>query len=112
MKMFKPALLAILLGTALLSAAPEPIRLWPEPHRVRVKPASELNVTQPGDRLIAGKPVLRIGNVGDPTLTIHSPPEGTNTGAAVLVFPGGGYKTYLAYDAEGVRSASGSTRSA
>jgi acetyl esterase/lipase len=49
--------------------------------------------------LIAGKPVVGVNNVTRPTMTVYSP-EGTNTGAAVVVFPGGGYQT-LAIDLEG-----------
>jgi acetyl esterase/lipase len=44
--------------------------------------------------------VIRLGNVSIPTLTVYSPPAGKNTGAAVLVFPGGGY-SILALDLEG-----------
>ena len=49
--------------------------------------------------LIAGKPVAGISNVTRPTMTVYSP-EGENTGAAVVVFPGGGYQG-LAIDLEG-----------
>ena len=49
--------------------------------------------------LIAGKPVAGISNVTRPTMTVYSP-EGKNTGAAVVVFPGGGYQG-LAIDLEG-----------
>jgi acetyl esterase/lipase len=49
--------------------------------------------------LIAGKPCVLVNNVSQPTMTIF-PPKGTNTGAAVVVFPGGGYKI-LAIDLEG-----------
>jgi acetyl esterase/lipase len=48
---------------------------------------------------VAGRPVVRLGNVSVPTLTVFSP-TGTNTGAAVVVFPGGGY-SILAIDLEG-----------
>src|SRR6267143_674754 len=40
-----------------------------------------------------------VSNVSRPTMTVYSP-KGTNTGAAVVVFPGGGY-TDLAIDLEG-----------
>jgi len=49
--------------------------------------------------LIAGKPCLAVLNVSQPTLTVYSP-KGTNTGVAVVVFPGGGYQC-LAIDLEG-----------
>ena len=42
---------------------------------------------------------MRLGNVSVPTLTVFAA-KGKNTGAAVVVFPGGGYKI-LAIDLEG-----------
>jgi acetyl esterase/lipase len=49
--------------------------------------------------LIAGKPVVAVSNVSQPTMTVYSP-KGKNTGVAVVVFPGGGYQI-LAIDLEG-----------
>lgn len=49
--------------------------------------------------LVAGKPFNYILNVSRPTLTVY-PPAGTSTGAAIVVFPGGGYQI-LAIDLEG-----------
>jgi len=49
--------------------------------------------------LVAGKPWVAVENVSQPTMTVYSP-KGTNTGAAVIVFPGGGYNI-LAIDLEG-----------
>ncbi|HKV64174.1 MAG TPA: alpha/beta hydrolase [Candidatus Acidoferrum sp.] len=49
--------------------------------------------------LIAGKSGEFVVNVSQPTMTVYSP-SGKNTGAAVVVFPGGGYLT-LAIDLEG-----------
>lgn len=48
---------------------------------------------------VAGKPWLAVENVAIPTITYY-PPSGRNTGAAVIVFPGGGYQE-LAIDLEG-----------
>jgi acetyl esterase/lipase len=49
--------------------------------------------------LVAGKPWIYVENVSRPTMTVYSP-KGKNTGAAVVVFPGGGYEI-LAIDLEG-----------
>jgi acetyl esterase/lipase len=49
--------------------------------------------------LIGGKPVTAITNVDRPTMTVYGP-NGKNTGAAVLVIPGGGFEI-LAMDLEG-----------
>ncbi len=51
------------------------------------------------DDLIAGRQVVEVDNVTRPTMTVYSP-KGKNTGAAVVVFPGGGYQI-LAIDLEG-----------
>lgn len=49
--------------------------------------------------LVAGKPWTAISNVSQPTMTIYSP-KIKNTGAAIVVFPGGGFNV-LAIDLEG-----------
>jgi acetyl esterase/lipase len=49
--------------------------------------------------LVAGRPWVYINKVSRPTMTAYSP-KGKNTGAAVVVFPGGGYQI-LAIDLEG-----------
>ena len=43
--------------------------------------------------LVAGKPWVAVDNVSHPTMTVYSP-KGTNTGLAVVVFPGGGYTSW------------------
>ena len=49
--------------------------------------------------LVAGRPWVYVSNVSQPTITVYAP-QGKNTGAAVVVFPGGGYQI-LAIDLEG-----------
>jgi acetyl esterase/lipase len=58
----------------------------------------ETTATETND-LVAGSPWVYVGKVSLPTLTVYSPKE-KNTGAAVVVFPGGGYQI-LAIDLEG-----------
>jgi len=60
---------------------------------------AEADMTTAKDNLIAGRPLVRLGNVSVPTLTLYTP-KGYNSGAAVVVFPGGGYNI-LAIDLEG-----------
>jgi len=62
-------------------------------------PAPEIDTTTAKDNLIAGKPLIRLGNVSSPTLTLYAARD-KNSGAAVVVFPGGGYRI-LAIDLEG-----------
>jgi acetyl esterase/lipase len=54
------------------------------------------------DDLVAGMQVVEVDNVSRPTMTVYSP-TGKNTGAAVVVFPGGGYQI-LAIDLEGTEA--------
>lgn len=76
------------------------LEIWPHgAPGVAANPAPEADTTTPKDNLIAGKPIIRLGNVSTPTLTLYKP-AGKNTGAAVVVFPGGGYRI-LAIDLEG-----------
>ena len=49
--------------------------------------------------LVAGRPWTYVENVTTPTMTVYSP-TGSNTDAAIIVFPGGGYQI-LAIDLEG-----------
>ncbi|HEX4021963.1 MAG TPA: alpha/beta hydrolase [Acidobacteriaceae bacterium] len=75
--------------------------LWPNgaPEPFHTK-GPERDTTKASDDLIAGRRVARITNVSNPTLTIYSPDTSNNSGAAVLVFPGGSYQV-LALDLEG-----------
>ena len=59
----------------------------------------ETATTRLHDHLVAGRPWTYVQNVSRPTLTVYSP-KGRNTGAAIVVFPGGGYQI-LAIDLEG-----------
>jgi acetyl esterase/lipase len=64
------------------------------------RPVTGPETTKPDAKdLVAGKPWIYINNVSQPTMTVYSP-TGKNTGAAVVVFPGGGYQI-LAIDLEG-----------
>ena len=53
-------------------------------------------------KLVGGKPWTYVDKVSQPTMTVYSP-VGRNTGAAVVVFPGGGYNV-LAIDLEGTEA--------
>jgi acetyl esterase/lipase len=76
------------------------LNLWPQgAPGARPRASAEVDTTTAKDNLIAGKPVIRLGNVSTPTLTIYSAATNIN-GAAVVVFPGGGYHI-LALDLEG-----------
>lgn len=81
-------------------AGHETLQVWPHgAPGAQPSSAPEIDTTTAKDNLIAGKPIIRLGNVSVPTLTLYAP-KSTNTGAAVVVFPGGGYHI-LAIDLEG-----------
>jgi acetyl esterase/lipase len=82
------------------SAGHTQVPIWPgvvpDPQPVA---GPEFAKSSGGNDLIAGRSVLEVDNVSRPTMTVYSP-TGENTGAAVVVFPGGGYQV-LAIDLEG-----------
>jgi len=83
------------------SAGHTQLPLWPgTPPDAQPAPGPEYAVTETSAKpQFAGKPVTGIRNVSQPTMTIYAP-KGRNTGAAVVVFPGGGFEV-LAIDLEG-----------
>ncbi len=110
--MRKHYLLFVAVATIALSASAQN-STWPPPASLTTLPlwpnavpgaplkttGPEADTTTAKDRAVADKPVIRIGNVTVPTLTVY-PPKTPNTGAAIVVFPGGGYNI-LAIDLEG-----------
>ncbi|WP_250627205.1 alpha/beta hydrolase [Pinirhizobacter soli] len=73
--------------------------IWPgPPPDSKPMPGPEDTWTNQKD-LIGGKTVSGVKNVSQPTMTVYAP-KGENTGAAVVVFPGGGFEI-LAMDLEG-----------
>jgi acetyl esterase/lipase len=83
------------------AAGPGPIVLWPQgAPGDQGDFGEEKDLTKPTDGLVAGRSVIRLGNVSQPTITIHPAPPAKATGAAVVVCPGGGYHI-LAMDLEG-----------
>ncbi len=79
---------------------PEPIPLWPKeapgekgdigPEKVQPQPKNDN--------------IERLTNVTRPSLTVYRPPADRDTGAAVLICPGGGYQI-LAWNLEGTEVA-------
>jgi acetyl esterase/lipase len=101
---FLPASLAFGIILAVLGCASEPaevIALWPgDAPGDKGDIGEERDTTKPTDGLVAGQRLIRLGNVSKPTLALYRPPKAKDTGAAVVVCPGGAY-TILALDLEG-----------
>ncbi len=96
------AFLVLALTSAVVTAEPgAPIPLWPEQAPgEKGDIGAEIDTSKPTDKEVGGRRLIRLGNVSQPTLTIFSPPKDKDTGAAVIVCPGGGYNI-LALDLEG-----------
>jgi acetyl esterase/lipase len=109
MHLFRDQKLIKLFFTLLLGASLHSCNQNKQPQQSKVQESSiehkELPIWStsiPDSELITGTEKYNDGmveNVSKPTITIY-PPNGKNTGAAVVVFPGGGYKK-LAIELEG-----------
>ena len=88
--------------STLFAAAPgKTIDLWPqEIPGGKADLGEEKDTSKPGEGLVAGQPLIRLGNVTKPTLTIYPARGEKRSTTTVLVCPGGGY-TILALDLEG-----------
>ncbi len=91
---------ALICSTTFAADSPV-IELWPDKVPGETNSiGEEKDMTKPNENLVAGKRLIRLGNVSKPTITIYRAPKEKETGAAVIVFPGGGYNI-LALDLEG-----------
>ena len=81
------------------------LNLWPEkpPGEMKALPP-EADQTKPEDKLIAGRRIIKLGNVSTPQITVYQPKEDSRTGTAIVICPGGGHHI-LAYDLEGTEVA-------
>jgi acetyl esterase/lipase len=88
--------------TTAVTAQPQMLDVWPG------KPPGETGKVDP-EKIVENKPGERklklIHNVTKPTITIFRAPADRDTGAAVVICPGGGYNV-LAWDLEGEEVAS------
>jgi len=96
-----PLLCSLLLSSAPFARALDPIPLWPGDAPGETGDIGpEADTTKPADHQVGGKPLIRLGNVSKPAITVFPAPAEKNTGTAVVVCPGGGYHI-LAMDLEG-----------
>jgi acetyl esterase/lipase len=90
----------LVLAALLVSAAASEIPIWPDkPPGETAEIGPEKDTTKPTDNLVGSKPVVRLGNVSQPTIRVYRAKDSAN-GTGVLVFPGGAYRI-LAMDLEG-----------
>ncbi|MEZ6140301.1 MAG: alpha/beta hydrolase [Zavarzinella sp.] len=96
-----------LFGTVSFAQDNKFLKVWPEkpagePTDLKLPP--EKDTSNEKSRTVAGKPVIRIGNVSEPTLELFLPEKEKSNGTAVIICPGGGFNI-LAYDLEGTEVA-------
>lgn len=101
---------AFLLATlgAVSGDEPKPahvLNVWPgkAPGETKELPL-EVDTTDEKGRPVAGRRVIRLGNVSTPQLTVYKPAADIDTGTSVIICPGGGHNI-LAYDLEGTEVA-------
>jgi len=108
-KFFLKCSILLLIGLAQTGpangASQEVISLWPgkPPGETKALPP-EADTTTPDSDKIAGRRLMRIGNVSTPTLTVYPAPAGKANGTSVVICPGGGHYI-LAWDLEGTEIA-------
>lgn len=93
----KAALVCLNLITLARGGAPEILELWPGPPPGETRPIG-------AESLLPSKPEelcqKKVTKVSKPTLAVYHPTKETDTGTAVVIAPGGGYRI-VAYDLEG-----------
>lgn len=79
--------------------------LWTEsPPGEPLEVGPEQDFTKPTDRLIAGRRIIKLGNVKTPQIHVYRPKNVPANGSAVVICPGGGW-SILAWDLEGTEVA-------
>jgi acetyl esterase/lipase len=105
MKLFAVFAILVAASSRAFAADPMVVDLWPaKPPGDTKELPPEADQTKPEDRLIAGRRIIKLGNVSKPQLAVYRPEKNIDTGAAVVICPGGGHNI-LAYDLEGTEVA-------
>ena len=95
----------LLSGGVLRAAEPVVLNVWPdEPPDETLELPPEVDKTKDTDRLIAGRRIIKLGNVSTPQIAVYQPPSSVSTRSAIVICPGGGHYI-LAYDLEGTEVA-------
>ena len=95
------AMLVCFSGVEYVRCAEPSFKIWPqEAPNEKGNIGAEQDMTKPDEAKVDGKPVIRLGNVSEPTLTLYKATGARGKSPCVLVCPGGGYYI-LALDLEG-----------
>ncbi len=96
---------SVVMASDVMASEPLTINVWPgKPPGETKELAPEADQTKPEDKLIAGRRIIKLGNVSTPQIAIYRPSPDKDTGASVVICPGGGHHI-LAYDLEGTEVA-------
>lgn len=100
-----PAALLLVIAASAPAAEPTVLDLWPgkPPGETKELPP-EVDTTKPDDKPVGDRKIIKLTNVSKPTLAVYRPAKDADTGAAMIVCPGGGHRI-LAYDHEGTEAA-------
>ncbi len=101
----RPLLAGLLAATACAVEPAAVLTVWPgtPPGETKTLPP-ERDQTKDTDKLIAGRRIIKLGNVSTPQLAVYPAPRDRANGTAVIICPGGGF-SILAYDLEGTEVA-------
>lgn len=103
----KNAFILLLVAATVTMNAREPdlvLKVWPGKPPGPPVAGPEKDLTKPDSKKVGGKRLIRLGGVSEPTLSVYRPQKAKDTGAAVVICPGGGYNI-LALDLEGTEVA-------
>ena len=91
--------------SATFAGDPVVLNIWPSdaPGETKQLPA-EADTSNADSRQVAGKSVVRLGNVSTPQIHVYRPPAEKANGTSVVICPGGGHHI-LAWDLEGIEVA-------
>lgn len=105
MKSFLPLLVVLCSWAYTSRAEPLTLNLWPgQPPGETQELPPEVDRTKDTDRLVGGRRIIKLGNVSTPQIAVYRPSRDKDTGAAIVICPGGGHNI-LAYDLEGTEVA-------
>ena len=81
---------AVCIDALVFASDPQVIAVWPgkAPGEAADAPA-ESEVTEGGPKMVAGKKIYLLTNVSKPELAIYKPEPANDTGASVIICPGG-----------------------
>jgi len=101
LRLYSLLLLSAFSTTTLSAAEPLTLDVWPGAVPGEQGDIGDEQLQPPNGEK---KPIQRLANVTKPTITVYRPDKADDTGAAVLICPGGGYHI-LAWDLEGTEVA-------